>query len=81
MCMCACLRVCVQVCNQTFLEGGSKPGMVTQMISKWGPLLAVFYSMLMLGVYLRLNMGYCGECNYLNKVSSLLLDLCCLHVK
>ena len=29
----------------------------------------------MLGVYLRLNMGYFGERNYINEASSLLLDL------
>ena len=28
----------MQAHNQTFLEGGSKPGMVTQMNSKWGSL-------------------------------------------
>ena len=38
------------------------------------------YSMLMLGVYLRLNMGYFEEWNYLNKASSSLLDLCCLSL-
>ena len=56
-----------QAHNQTFLEGGSEPGMVTQMNSKWGHLLVRstfsmrLYSMLMLGMYLRLNMGYFGE--------------------
>ena len=45
------LRTCLQVylthkfnkdtqaCNQTLLEGGSKPGMVTQMNSRLGPIL------------------------------------------
>ena len=56
------------------------------MNSKLGPLLVRstfsmrLYSMPMLGVYLRLNMGYFGEWNYLNKASSSLLDLCCLSL-
>ena len=36
--------------------------------------------MKMLGVYLRLNMGYFGEQNYINEASSLLLDLCCISL-
>ena len=28
----------LQACNQTLLERGSKPDMVTQINSKWGPL-------------------------------------------
>ena len=34
----------------------------------------------MVGVYLKLNMGYFGEWNYINEAASLLLDLCCLSL-